>query len=137
MEQAGFLHFDITGKIIGAIHRVYGKLGAGFPREFYENALTHELTRKHSRVARHHPVALSYDDTVVGEWHADLLVDERVIILITADKTLDALLEARLLNVLKASEFEVGVVVNFGDKLEFRRKVHSNNGVRRNQLTVE
>ena len=131
MEQSEFLHFDITGKIIGALHRVHGKLGAGFPRELYESALTHELTLQQSQVSRHHLVALSYDNFVVGEWCADLLVDRSVIIVVTADKSLDAGLESTLLSILKASEFEVGVVVNFGQKLEFRRKVHSNNiGIR-------
>jgi GxxExxY protein len=125
MDQPEFLHFDLTGKIIGAVHRVYGKLGAGFPGEFYANALSHELTQNHSRVSRRHPIALSYEDTIVGEWCADLLVDERVIIVITAQKSLEASSESTLLNVLRASEFEVGVVVNFGEKLEFRRKVHS------------
>ena len=134
MEKSEFLHFDVTGKIIGAIHRVYGKLGSGFPREFYENALAHELTTKESRVSRRHQIALTYDDTVVGEWCADLLVDENVIIIVAAEKRLDSALESTLLNVLKASEFEVGVVVNFGEKIEFRRKVYSN-GLRVRKLS--
>jgi GxxExxY protein len=132
MEQSEFLHFDVTSKIIGASYRVHGKLGTGFPRDFYENALSHELTQQDSRVSRHHPVVLSYEDVAVGEWFADLLVNESVIIIVAADKSFNAALEATLLKVLKASEFEVGVVVNFGEKLEFRRKVHSNGaGVRR------
>ena len=131
MEQSEFLHFDVTSKIIGASYRVYGKLGTGLPRDFYEKALSHELTQKDSSVSRHHPVALNYEEAVIGNWCADLLVDGRVLIIVAADKNLDASLEAKLLNVLKSSEFEVGVVVNFGDKLEFRRKVHSNGaGVR-------
>lgn len=126
MEQSEFLHFDVTSKIIGASYRVYGALGAGFPREFYEKALTHELTQNDSQVSRHHPVVLSYDDAVIGEWCADLLVDGTVIIIIAAEKSFNAALETTLLNVLRASQFEVGVAVNFGEKLEFRRKVHSN-----------
>ena len=126
MEQSEFLHFDVTSKIIGASYRVHGKLGAGFPHDFYENALSHELAQKDSRVSRRHPVVLSYEDAVIGEWCADLLVDETVIIMVAAEKSLNGALETTLLNVLKASEFEVGVVVNFGEKLEFRRKVHSN-----------
>ncbi len=125
MDHSEFLHFDLTGKIIGAVHRVHGKLGAGFPREFYVNALAHELTQKQFRISRGHPIALSYEDTVVGEWCADLVVDETVIIVITAEKILNGVSELTLLNVLRASQFEVGVVVNFGEKLQFRRKVHS------------
>ena len=131
MDQSEFLHFDVTGKIIGAVYRVYGKLGAGFPREFYQHALTHELT-KDTPVSQDHPVVMSYESKIVGEWRADLLVDHKVIVTIAAAENLDSALEATLLNVLKASEFEVGVVVNFGRKLEFRRRVHSNGaGVRR------
>ena len=134
MEQTQFLHFDVTGKIIGAVHRVYGKLGAGFPREFYQNALTHELT-KDARVSSNHPVVMSYDAAVLGEWKADLLVDEKVIVIIAAEENLNGGLEVMLLNVLKASEFEVGVVVNFGKKLEFRRRVHSHGvGVHQTQV---
>ena len=128
MDQSEFLHFDVTGKVIGAVHRVYGKLGAGLPRDFYQNALTHDLVQNNSHVSQSHPIAVSYDDAVIGEWRADLLVDERVIIVVTAHKQFDSLLEITLLNVLKGSEFEVGVIVNFGNKLEFRRKVHGKNG---------
>lgn len=131
MEQSEFLHFDVTGKIIGAVHRVYSKLGTGFPREFYQNALNHELT-KDAQVSCNHPVVMSYDAAVVGEWRADLLVDDKVIVIIAADETLNGSLDATLLNVLKASRFEVGFVVNFGRKLEFHRRVHSAGaGVRR------
>ena len=128
MDQSEFLHFDVTGKVIGALQRVYSKLGAGLPRDLYQNALAHELAQNNSQVNVGHPIAVSYDETVVGEWCADLLVDERVILVVTSEKRIDPQAETRLLNVLKASEFEVGIVANFGDKLEFRRKVSSNNG---------
>ena len=126
MGHSEFLHFDITEKIIGAVHRVYGKLGTGFPREFYQTALTHELTQKKSSVARNRPVVMRYNDAVIGEWLADLVVDATVIVVVTADESLDSRGETVLLKVLKASEFEVAVAVNFGQKLEVRRKVHSN-----------
>jgi GxxExxY protein len=127
MDQSEFLHFDVTGKVIGAFHRVYGKLGAGLPRDFYQNALARDLTQNNSLVSLSHPIAVTYDDAVVGELCADLLVDERVIVVVTSENQFDAISETRLLNVLRASEFEVGIIVNFGDKLEFRRKVCSNN----------
>src|SRR5689334_9822810 len=119
MDQSEFLHFDVTGKVINAIHRVYSKLGAGLPCEFYRNALTLDLSHNDSRVSQSYPIALSYNDAVIGEWCADLLVDGSVIIIVTADKAFDSVTETKLLNVLKSSEFEVGVVVNFGNKLEF------------------
>jgi GxxExxY protein len=125
MIQSEFLHFDVTSKVIGASYRVHCKLGAGFPRDLYENALTQELIQRDSRVSRCHPVALSYDNAVIGEWCADLLIDDRVIIVVTAEKSFNTAQETTLLNVLRASAFEVGVVVNFGEKLDFRRKVHS------------
>jgi GxxExxY protein len=126
MDQSEFLHFGVTGKVIGALHRVFSKLGAGLPRDFYQNALAHDLTQNSSQVSPGHPVAVRYEQAAVGEWLADLLVDERVIIVITAEKHFDSSAETRLLNVLRASEFEVGIIANFGDKLEFRRKVCSN-----------
>jgi len=126
MDQSEFLHFDVTGKVITAVHRVYSKLGAGLPRDFYQNALTHELAQNNSKFSQGHPISVSYDAAVIGEWRADLLVDDCVIVVLTAEREFDPLLESTLLNVLKASDFEVGVAVNFGDKLEFRRKVCGN-----------
>ena len=122
-RPASGLHGGLTYRIIGAAHRVYEKLGAGFSREIYENALAYELTERNSRVLRSYPIAVKYGEAVVGEWRADLLVDESVIIVITADRTLDGVRETTLLSVLKCSKFEVGVVVNFGESVEVRRKV--------------
>ena len=78
-----------------------------------------------SRVSRNHPITLSYEDLVGGDCCANLVVDECVVIIAPADKTLDAVVEMSLLRVWKSSEFEVGVLVNFGEKLEFRREVHT------------
>src|SRR5437870_4736496 len=119
MDQSEFLHFDVTGKVIGALNRVYSKLGAGLPRDLYQSAVARELANNESEVALSHPVTVSYDDAVVSEWLADLLVDRRVIVVVTSETRMDPAAETRLLNVLKASEFEVGIIANFGDKLEF------------------
>src|ERR1700752_537124 len=98
MDQSEFLHFDVTRKVIGAVHRVYGKLGAGSPRDIYQNALAHDLTQNNSQVSLGHPVAVTYDNAVVGNWHVDLLVDERVIVVLTSETQFDPLAETRLLN---------------------------------------
>jgi hypothetical protein len=77
MDQPEFLHFDVTGKIIGAVHRVYEELGSGFPRDFYQNALTRALVQNNSDFSAGHPIAVSYDNAVVGEWRANLLVETK------------------------------------------------------------
>ena len=117
------LHSNITEKIIKAFYKVYNTLGYGFLEKVYENALAHELRKSGLHVVRQKPVKVYYDELVVGEYFADLFVENAVIVELKAADALHEVYEAQLLNYLKATEAEVGLLLNFGPEPEFKRKV--------------
>ena len=117
---------DLTKKIIGAFFKVYNKLGYGFSEKVYENALALELGKLGLRVEQQKPIVVYYDDQVVGEYFADIVVNGIVIIELKAVRKFLEAHEAQLLNYLKATTVEVGLLLNFGPKAEFKRKVYDN-----------
>ena len=119
-------HEETTDRILKAFFKVYGKLGYGFLEKVYENALVHELKKQGLTVSPQLPIQVSYDDIIVGEYFADIAVADKVIIEIKAARQLSIQHEAQLLNYLKATAFEVGLLLNFGPKAEFKRRVFSN-----------
>jgi len=121
-----FRHEDITEKIIEAFYRVYNSLGYGFLEKVYENALMLELKKTGLSAVAQLPIHVMYAGELVGEYFADILVENRVIIEIKAAKTIAPEHEAQLLNYLKATSTEVGLILNFGPKAEFKRKIFDN-----------
>ena len=117
---------DLTKKIIGAFFKVYNKLGYGFSEKVYENALALALRKLGLRVEQQKPIVVYYDDQVVGEYFADIVVNEIVVIELKAVRKFLEAHEAQLLNYLKATTIEVGLLLNFGPKAEFQRKVYDN-----------
>lgn len=128
------LHSDITGKIIKAFYTVYNTLGFGFLEKVYENALAIELRNTNLRVSQQQPVKVYYDGQLVGIYYADLIIENCVIVELKAAETLCEAHEAQLLNYLKATEIEVGMLLNFGMKPEYKRKIFTNN---RKRLTID
>jgi GxxExxY protein len=120
------LHEEITGAIIKAFYTVYNTLGYGFLEKVYENALVHELTKLGLKVCQQVPIKVYYDGQLVGEYFADLVVEGCVIVEIKAAEGLRPEHAAQLLNYLKATEIEVGLLLNFGPKPEFTRKIFTN-----------
>ncbi|HLG35934.1 MAG TPA: GxxExxY protein [Bacteroidia bacterium] len=120
-----FAHSEITEQIIKAFFTVYNKLGYGFLEKVYENSLVIELRKLGLYVLPQHQIKVFYDDEQVGFYVADLLVNECVIVEIKAAECLCEEHEAQLTNYLKATEIEVGLLLNFGKKAEFKRKVFS------------
>ncbi|HEY6171948.1 MAG TPA: GxxExxY protein [Candidatus Kapabacteria bacterium] len=116
----------ITDKILRAYYTVYNQLGYGFLEKVYENALIIELRKEGLFVERQKPISVYYDNIIVGEYYADLVVDNSVIIELKAAEGLIPEHEAQLLNYLKATKIEVGLLLNFGPKAQFRRKVFDN-----------
>ena len=104
---------DITYKINGAVFEVNGILGPGFIEKVYENALMVELKNRGLKVESQVPITVQYKDNIVGEYFADLLVEDKVIIELKTVENLDKAHEAQLLNYLKATELQVGLLVNF------------------------
>ena len=119
-------HKDITELIIQAFYTVYNTLGYGFLEKVCQNALVIELRKLGLDVIPEAPIKVYYNGQVVGEYFADLLVAGVVLVEIKAVRTLAPEHEAQLLNYLKATPYEVGLLLNFGPKPEIKRKVYDN-----------
>ena len=117
------IHQELTDQIIGAYYRVYNTLGYGFLEKVYENALKFELLDAGLKAVSQHPVKVHYRGTEVGEYFADLCVEDKIIVEIKAVEQLCEAHENQLINYLKATGIEVGLLFNFGKKPEFRRKI--------------
>ena len=117
---------DLTEKIIGAAYAVYNTLGWGFLEKVYENALVIELRKICFKVVQQAPINVYYDGVVVGEYLADPLVEDKVIVELKAIKALSEVHEVQLVNYLAATPIEVGLLLNFGEELEIKRKVFDN-----------
>ena len=119
-------HTALTQQIIGAFYTVYNFLGYGFLEKVYENALAIELRALGLKVEQQARIAVYYSGEIVGEYFADLLVNDFVIIELKATRAIATEHEAQLLNYLKATPFEVGLLLNFGPKPEIKRKTYDN-----------
>ena len=112
--------------MINSFYTVYNTLGYGFLEKVYENALIHELKKRGLRVQQQMPIHVYYDGELVGEYFADLLVEDKVILELKAAEDIAAQHKAQLLNYLKATEIEVGLLLNFGPEPKFARKIFTN-----------
>jgi GxxExxY protein len=121
-----YLHTDITSLIIKAFYKVYNHLGYGFLEKVYQNSLLIELRKFQLECHPLTPIDVFYDNYKVGYYIADIIVNACVIIEIKAAEGLCEEHEAQLTNYLKATNIEVGILLNFGKKAEFKRKVFSN-----------
>ncbi len=119
-------HRDLTQNIIGVFYDVYNELGHGFLESVYERAMEIALTEAGISVASQVPITVSYRGQQVGDFRADLFADAAVILELKAARTIDEAHEKQLLNYLRATEIEVGLLLNFGVKPQFRRLVYEN-----------
>jgi len=121
-----FKHTDITELIIKAFYKVYNTLGYGFLEKVYRNAMAIELRQLGLEVISESRILVYYDGEVVGEYFADLLVAGVVIVELKAVKKLLDAHKAQLLNYLKATPYEVGLLLNFGPQPEIKRRAFDN-----------
>lgn len=121
-----YLHQDITEKIIKAFYQVYNTLGYGFLERVYQKALLSELRKMGLICKEEYPVKVYYDEMQVGDYRADIIVDDKVIVENKASESLCEEHEFQLINYLKATKIEIGLLLNFGKKPEFKRKIFSN-----------
>ena len=119
-------HSDVTGKVLEAFFTVYRTLGYGFSEKVYENALAIEMSRLGLKFQQQLPITVFYLSNVVGEFAADFLVEDKVMLELKAVQELAQEHEAQLLNYLKATTIEVGLLLNFGPKAQHIRKVFDN-----------
>ncbi|MES2372443.1 MAG: GxxExxY protein [Bacteroidota bacterium] len=120
------LHRDITDKVLKAFYNVYNKLGFGFLEKVYENALILELREMNINCERQKQIKVFYKSKIVGEYYADILVENKVTLELKAAEVFVEANELQLINYLKATEIEVGLLLNFGPKPSFQRKVFQN-----------
>ncbi|WP_462319646.1 GxxExxY protein [Marinilabilia sp.] len=117
---------ELTRKIIGCFYNVYNVLGFGFLEKVYEKALMLELSENGLYAERQKPIKVYYGNSIVGEYFADVVVENSVILELKACENILDEHEYQLINYLKATEIEIGFLFNFGKKPEFRRKIYSN-----------
>ena len=114
---------EITGKIIGCAMKVHRTLGCGFLESVYQNALAYELKKAGLEVQCEVPIKVFYEGVDVGEFYADLLVEKQVIVENKAVEQLCPAHEVQLVNYLTATEFDVGLLINFGSSsLQYKKK---------------
>jgi GxxExxY protein len=119
-------HSNITEQIIKAFYKVYNTLGYGFLERVYEAAMYIELTNMGFEVEKQKPIKVFYEGDEIGIYYADLIINDLVIIELKAVENFAEEHTIQLINYLKATEIEVGLLLNFGKKPEFRRKVFDN-----------
>ena len=117
------LHSDITEKIIEAFYKVYNTLGYGFLEKVYENSVIIKLKQLGFSVEKQKKIKVYFEGNVVGEYIADLIINKKVIIEIKAVEKLCEEHKFQLINYLKATNMEVGLLLNFGKKPEFKRVI--------------
>jgi GxxExxY protein len=126
MEDNDFKYKEITDVIIKLFYKVYNELGFGFLEKVYQNALFMELGANGFEVEPQKQIKVHYKGRKVGEYYADIIVNGLVILELKAAECLVEEHELQLINYLKATDIEVGLLLNFGTKPEFKRKAFSN-----------
>lgn len=121
-----YKHSEITELIIKCFYKVYNNLGYGFLEKVYENAMFIELKNVGLFVEKQKQIIVYYENQKVGEYYADLIVSETVIVELKAAESLCEEHEFQLINYLKATEIEIGLLLNFGKTPQLKRKIFSN-----------
>jgi len=117
---------ELTEEIIGCAMKVHSTLGPGFLESVYQKALAHELGKSGLKVECEKPIAVHYDGILVGDFSADMFVEERLILELKANQALVTANEVQLVNYLTATGVEIGLLLNFGaERLEFKRKTRT------------
>lgn len=125
MGKNGYRHKDITEKIIGAAYEVYNELGRGFLERVYHNAMLIELKNSGLQFESEKPLKVYYKEELVGDYVTDIIINECVIVELKAVKEIEPVHEVQLVNYLKATGLEVGLLINFGERIQIKRKIHT------------
>ncbi len=124
--MSDYLHSEITDKIIGAFYDVYNALGYGFLEKVYENAFSIELRARGFVVEQQKQIRIHYRQQLIGEYLADMVINDLILLELKAARAITPIHKAQLLNYLKATPYEVGLLFNFGPHPKHTRKVFSN-----------
>lgn len=123
MIKDNYIHSEITDLIIKAFYNVYNKLGYGFLEKVYENGMMIELKRLGLNAEKQKHLKVFYDEFEIGEYYADIIVNDCIIVELKAAEAICPEHEAQLVNYLKATDIEVGLLLNFGKEPKFKRRV--------------
>ena len=115
------LYAETTSKIIGCFYTVYNTLGFGFLEKVYENAFKHKLEKSGLNVIQQKAIDVFYDGVIVGQYFADIVVENKIILELKSIENISQIHEAQLHNYLKATSMKVGYLMNFGRKAEYKR----------------
>jgi len=121
-----YLYKQLTEEVICCFYTVYNTLGFGFLEKVYENALMLELQQNGLQAVRQKPIKVYYHDVIIGVYYGDIVVEDTIILELKAAECIVEEHELQLINYLKATEMEVGLLLNFGKKPEIRRKIFTN-----------
>jgi GxxExxY protein len=119
----GLLHSDITGQVIKSFYEVYNSLGYGFLEKVYENALAFELRQAGLHIEQQRPITVRYKEIAVGEYFADIYINDSILLELKTAESISAAHEAQILNYLKATGVELGMLLNFGPTPQYKRKI--------------
>ncbi len=119
-------HNELTSSIIGIFYNIYNELGYGFLEKVYHNAFVIALREAGFNVESNKKIEVHFRNQIVGEYYADLVVNETVIIELKSVEYLTEAHENQILHYLRSTEMELGLLFNFGSKPEFKRKIYDN-----------
>ena len=125
-SESKLLHKELTDIIISCFYQVYNDLGYGFLERVYQNALYYALIDKGLKCEAEKSIKVYHNSRIVGDYRADLLVENKVLLELKSSEELNLANEKQLINYLKATDIEVGMLLNFGKRPQFRRKIFSN-----------
>jgi GxxExxY protein len=134
-NEHGFLHRELTQRIIGVFYEVYNELGYGFLESVYQESLVIALTSSGLRVCTPVDIPVWFRGNRVGKFEGDVLVEKFVLLELKSARALDNAHQAQLLNYLRATDIEVGLLLNFGLKPEFKRLIFDNQRKVRKKLS--
>ena len=124
--MTNLLHRELSEAIIETYFDVYNQLGFGFLEKVYQNAMFFELKSKGYKVQAQKQINVYYKDKLVGEFYADIVINDVIIIELKACENICEAHKAQLLNYLKGTQIEVGILLNFGERPEFKRLIFTN-----------
>jgi GxxExxY protein len=125
-DQHGLMHHELTEKRIGIFYSIYNELGHGFLESVYEQAFSVALAESGTFFQRQMAVPVWFHGQKIGDFRADLLIEEKVIVELKTGREIDPAWEKQLLNYLRATQIEVGMLFNFGPSAQFKRYVFAN-----------
>lgn len=131
MENGSYLYSRLTNIVIKKFYNVYNELGFGFLEQVYQNALYFELVEAGLNVETQKEIDVYFKDKVVGKYYADMLVNDVLVLELKAVEHVIEAHELQLINYLKATDVEIGLLLNFGKQPAVRRKIFTNDKKKR------